>query len=177
MERMIEVAASAPARVVLVLAELLEANPPLTNTFVAEMASRLQGLAPTLVFPMSWLEQRLAERGQTVELVFQMVSQSQEADQVSIGNCINSLNSLRLLGATDWRRFVEEMSVVERRLAEDPADVYRAMDFATRDRYRHAVEEIAKGSALEEEAVAGAAVELARRGTGRTAHAGDYLIG
>ena len=46
----------------------------------------------------------------------------------------------------DWREFVETMSVVEQMLREDPGGVYARMDFATRDRYRHVVEEIAKRS-------------------------------
>ena len=172
-ERMIETATSAPARVVLVLAEMIEADPPLTNAFLAELASRLQGLGPALVFPMTWLEQRLAERGHNVEHLFQLVSQSQADDQVAIGN---SIGSLRLLGATDWREFVEAMSVVERALGRDPARAYATMDFATRDRYRHVVETIARRSPLGEEAVAAAAVTLARAGSERRAHVGYYLI-
>ena len=46
----------------------------------------------------------------------------------------------------DWREFVETMSVVEQTLREDPGGVYGRMDFATRDRYRHVVEQIAKSS-------------------------------
>ncbi len=68
-------------------------------------------------------------------------SQQQAANQVSIGN---SIGSLRFLGATDWRKFVETMSVVEQKLREDPHGWYASMDFATRDRYRHVVEELAK---------------------------------
>ena len=130
-----------PAQVVLVLADMVRENPPLTNAFVAEFASRLQGQGPALVFAVTWLEQRLAEQGQTIEQVFQQASQNQAAHQVSIGN---SIGSLRFLGAADWRDFVEAMSVVEHALRADPAGVYPAMDFATRDHYRHAVEQIAK---------------------------------
>ena len=50
------------------------------------------------------------------------------------------------------------MSVVEQTLREDPGGVYAAMDFATRDRYRHAVEAIAKRSPLSECDVARKAV-------------------
>ena len=45
-EQMLEVAASDPAKVVLVLAEMIKEEPPLTLAFVAEFASRLQGRAP-----------------------------------------------------------------------------------------------------------------------------------
>ncbi len=172
-ERMIETADSAPARVVLVLAEMVEANLPLTSSFVTEMASRLQGLGPALVFPVAWLEQRLGERGTTLERVFQLESQSQAADQVAVGN---SILSLRHLAAIDWRDFVESLSVVEQHLAQDPAGVYRTMAFATRDRYRHVVEDIAKRSSLTEGEVASAAVALSRAGSARQEHVGYFLV-
>jgi cyclic beta-1,2-glucan synthetase len=86
----------------------------------------------------------------------------------------------------DWREFVETMSVVEQTLLEDPAGVYARMDFATRDRYRHATEELAKAGRLAEGEVARKAVELARAaalvgahstGAGeRARHVGFYLI-
>ncbi|MBI4952336.1 MAG: cyclic beta 1-2 glucan synthetase [Myxococcales bacterium] len=174
-EQLIETAASEPARVVLVLADMVRESPPLTDAFVSELATRLQGQGPALVFPMAWLEQRLAERGQTLEHVFELVAQSQATDQVAVGN---SIGSLRFLGATDWRDFVQAMSVVERTLALDPAGVYTAMDFATRDGYRHVVEAVARRSPLDEAEVARAAVALATSAaSGRRAHVGYYLVG
>ena len=93
--------------------------------------------------PLTWIEQRLSESGLTIEQLVQSENQQQAADQVSISN---SIGSLRFLGAMDWREFVETMSVVEQTLREDPGGVYGRMDFATRDRYRHVVEKIAKSS-------------------------------
>ena len=91
-----------------------------------------------------------------------------------------------LFGAIDWREFVEPMSVVERKLQEDPAGVYASMEFATRDSYRHATEQIARRSALSEPEVAAKAVELAAARAAdagdaaaadpRAAHVGFYLI-
>ena len=113
----------------------------------------------------------------------QAETQEQAGDQVSISN---SIGSLRFLGAMDWREFVETMSVVEQKLREDPGGVYGRMDFATRDRYRHVVEEIAKGSPLSESEVARKAIQLAHDGIAadggrsgddeRAAHVGFYLI-
>ena len=93
----------------------------------------------------------------------QSETQKQAGDQVSISNTIGSL---RFLGSMDWREFVETMSVVEHKLREDPGGLYGRMDFATRDRYRHVVEEIAKGSQLSESDVARKAIQLAHDGTG-----------
>ncbi len=171
--KMAEVAATDPAKLVLVLAEMVRSNPPLTDAFVTELATRLQAQGSALQFPLTWLEQRLAEHGQTVDHVYQAATQSQAADQVAIGN---SIGSLRFLTATDWRDFVEDLSVVEQALRAEPTGSYAAMDFATRDRYRHVVETIARRSKATEAEVAQAAVTLARSGTDRTAHVGYYLI-
>ncbi|HEX4797188.1 MAG TPA: glucoamylase family protein [Humisphaera sp.] len=184
-DRMLEVAAKAPAEVVVVLSEMVKENPPLSAAFVSEFASRMQGQGSALIFPTTWLEHRVAEQGQTIETVFQQASQSQAADQVSIGN---SIGSLRFLGAMEWRDFVEAMSAVEQTLRTDPAGVYPAMDFATRDYYRHAVEEIAKNSPLGEIDVAHRAIELATGNNGRArdngspaenrqSHVGYFLVG
>jgi cyclic beta-1,2-glucan synthetase len=178
-EKMLEVAAENPAQVVLVLADMVREDPPLTLAFVAELASRLQGQGAALTFPMSWLEHRMAERGQTIDGVFQLVSQDQAANQVAIGN---SIGSLRLLGATDWRDFVEAVSVVEQMLRTDPGGVYPAMDFATRNRYRLAAEEISRHSSLSETDVARAALDLAKYmhsqgGEPRKTHLGYFLVG
>jgi cyclic beta-1,2-glucan glucanotransferase len=169
--KMLAAATAHPTDVVLVLADMVAADPPLTNAFVAELLSRVQAQGSALAFPMSWIEQRLAEAGETVEHVYELATQSQAADQVSIGN---SIGSLRLLGAIDWRDFVEAMSAVERTLRGDPA--YPTMDFATRDHYRHAVETIARRAGLPEDDVANAAIRLGAGRTGRTAHVGYVLI-
>ena len=95
----------------------------------------------------------------------------------------NSIGSLRFLGAMDWREFVETLSVVEQTLREDPGGVYGKMDFATRDRYRHVVEKIAKSS-RRSESRGGARKRSNWRGrprpgraaTIRAQHVGFYLI-
>ena len=88
--------------------------------------------------------------------------------------------SLRLLSAIDWNSFFERSSLVEKILRDDPAGAYPLQDFATSDRYRKAVERIARGSNADELEVARKAVELARAGLERgraTGHVGYYLVG
>src|SRR5674476_1648552 len=95
----------------------------------------------------------------------------------------NSIGSLRLLGALDWREFVETHSIVEQTLLEDNEGTYGLMDFTTRDRYRHVVEIIAKKSTCSEQEVARIAIQLMHENaTGksddhRSAHVGYYLVG
>ncbi|MBI1966020.1 MAG: cyclic beta 1-2 glucan synthetase, partial [Betaproteobacteria bacterium] len=178
-DQMMEVAEKDPKSLILVIADMARSGQPMVSSFVAEFARRLQGQSPALALPLTWIEQRLSEDGLTIEQLVQSENQQQAADQVSISN---SIGSLRFLGAMDWHEFVETMSVVEQKLREDPGGVYGKMGFATRDRYRHVVEKIAKASRLSESEVARKAIQLAHEGTARkdgddrAAHVGFYLI-
>jgi cyclic beta-1,2-glucan synthetase len=178
-DRMIEVAERDPKSMILVVAEMARSDPPMTSAFVAELARQLRGRSPVLTLALTWIEQRLSEMSLTIEQMVQMETRAQAADQVSIGN---SITSLRTLDGIDWRLFVERLSAVERVLRSNPQDPYAAMDFATRDRYRHVVERLARHSALSEEEVARHAMALAvdRRiqlgGADRQAHVGYFLI-
>jgi cyclic beta-1,2-glucan synthetase len=177
--RLTEIAHQDPKSLILVIADMARSKPPMTTPFVSEFARRLQGQGPALALPLTWLEQQLAESGLSIEQLVRSGNQQQAADQVSISN---SIGSLRFLGTMDWREFVEAMSVVELTLRTDPGAAYAAMDFPSRDRYRHSIEEIAKASGLSETTVASRAIELARANVARygeadrTAHVGFYLI-
>ncbi|HJW90217.1 MAG TPA: glucoamylase family protein [Anaerolineales bacterium] len=76
----------------------------------------------------------------------------------------NSIRSLRALVVHDWKRFFENLSLVDFTLRQDPARLYAGMDFETRDLYRKSVEEIANSEQGDELAVARGAVSLARAG-------------
>jgi cyclic beta-1,2-glucan synthetase len=177
--QMMETVQNDPKNLILAVADMARSNPPMSSSFVAELARRLQGQSAALAMPLNWIEQRLSELGLSIAQMVQSENQQQAADQVSISN---SIGSLRLLAATDWHAFVEAQSVVERTLREDPAGVYGKMDFATRDNYRHLLEKIAVSSGLAEEQVAQRCLELAREaaardeGDERATHVGYYLL-
>jgi cyclic beta-1,2-glucan synthetase len=179
-DQMTEIAEKDPKSLILVIADMARSNPPLVSSFVAEFSRRLQGQSPALALPLTWIEQRLSESGLTIEQLVQAENRKQAADQVSLSN---SIGSLRFLGAMDWREFVETMSAVEQTLREDPGGVYEKMDFATRDRYRHVVEKVAKSSRRSESEVTREAIRLARHAAANdssddhAAHVGFYLIG
>jgi cyclic beta-1,2-glucan synthetase len=118
----------------------------------------------------------LARAGLDQTDLLRRAHQGQAANQVSIGN---SVTSLRLLSALDWNAFFEQTSPVEEVLRGDPADVYRRMDFATRDSYRRAVERLARGAKRDELAVAREVVERARQAASdpHAGHVGHYLVG
>ena len=179
MDRLLETAERQPGDIILLVAELARTNRLMRTPFVAEFARRLQGHGQIFAFTIAWVEQRLAEKGLTIEHLVQEETRQQAADQVSIEN---SINSMRFLEETDWHVFIEAVSLVEHVLREDFYDLYAHMDFTSRDRYRHAIEDIARQSELDEIEVARAAVRLAREnaeGSGeknRASHVGYYLI-
>jgi cyclic beta-1,2-glucan synthetase len=176
LETMVE---SQPSQVVVTVADMARADLPLSSPFVAEFYQRLSRSSAAVPLARSWLEQRLSEHSLSIEQLVRAEIQSQAADQVSISHTITGL---RLLSALDWRTFVESASIVERILLTDPADVYRQMDFTTRDSYRHAVEAVARFGGLTESDAAEKAVRLAEAGArdhgrgDRCAHVGYYLV-
>ncbi len=157
-DRMLAVAEKNPRNLILAIADMARSNPPICSSFVAEFARRLQGQSAALALPLTWIEQQLSDSSLTIDKLVQSENQQQAADQVSISN---SIGSLRFLATMDWREFVETMSVVEQTLREDPGSAYGGMDFASRDRYRHVVERIAKNSPLSEGEIARRAIQLA----------------
>ncbi|MFL7867499.1 MAG: glucoamylase family protein [Anaerolineales bacterium] len=99
-----------------------------------------------------------------------------------VGHCIVSL---RTIANQDWKDFFESVSLVEQTLKQDPADVYRIMDFDTRDRYRKLIENLARATSKDERDVAFMAIQLAgqefpneaKKGEiVRQKHVGYYLI-
>lgn len=159
-DKMTAIAEKDPKRLILTVADMARSNPPMVSAFVAEFARRLQGQGAALALPLTWIEQQISESFLTIDQLVQSENQQQAADQLSISN---SIGSLRFLSAMDWRKFVDTMSAVEQTLREDPAGIYDKMDFGTRDRYRHRVEDIAKKSRLPEREVAREAVEIAKQ--------------
>jgi hypothetical protein len=88
-------------------------------------------------------EHKLLEQGVTATQLSEAAGRTAAANQISIAN---SIGSLRFIGAMDWKNYVESLSVVEQTLREDPAGMYTSQDFATRDRYRHVIEDVARGT-------------------------------
>ncbi len=178
-DRMLTTAEKEPGRLVHLLAEFAQADVPLTAPFVEEFYARLQLQGPALAFVQAWVEQKLHEQGVTASQLSQAASRTAAANQVSIAN---SIGSLRFIGATDWKHFVETLSVVEKILKKDPAGTHAGQDFATRDRYRHVVEDIARDSPHREWEVTREAIDLAQGAAkrlgphDRSAHVGCYLI-
>jgi len=157
-DRLIEAAGAAPERMTGLLAKLADARVALTAPFVEEFYQKLQGQEPAVAFVLTWVEQQLADKGTSLAALLEADGRTQGADRISMGN---SVSSLALVNAMNWSEFVEGASVVEHTLRDEPTGVYQSSDFATRNRTRKAVEEVARAGRLDEQVVAREAVRMA----------------
>jgi cyclic beta-1,2-glucan synthetase len=160
--------------------ELPPLPPVLHTAFVVQLLQRIREYGPRLAAIRSAVDEHLATLEMSSEDAIRAEHQGQAAAEVSVANVIGSL---RLCATLDWSQFFESVSLVERVLQQDPPGVYGAMDFASRDRYRQAVEELAGHGAGAQLRVALRAVESARQAAekgsvgDRAAHVGHHLIG
>ncbi len=163
------------------LAELEHSLPADPAPFLVHLERRLREYDdPAMGLASDWIASRSAQLGTTLEDLIRRQHLRQAADQVSVGNAITSMRSV---AAFDWNEFFERTSGVEALLRKDPIGAYARTNAATRDRYRHAVEALARGSRVSELEVAAAALDMAQAASKRNptdekpAHVGYYLIG
>src|SRR6202167_6105203 len=157
-------------------------NKPLERSFAVQLVQRLRDLDPKVGPILVWLDERLAPEGTTAEEIVRAEHQEQAAMSVTVRNIITSM---RLTSAFDWEEFFESVSLVDEVLRN--SSNFGEMDFTTRDYYRHAIEDLSRGSAHSEIEVAQRAAQRAKRsraelhGDGnppdeRKADPGYYLI-
>ncbi|HVR11963.1 MAG TPA: glycosyl transferase, partial [Thermoanaerobaculia bacterium] len=139
--------------------------------FAVVLLGRLRDQDPEVTPALAWLDRRLADQGTTADEVVALEHQRQAAMNATVRNVITSM---RLISAFDWATFFESVSLVDAALADHPG--YAAAEFGTRDRYRHAVEELARGSRHSEIEIAQLAVRRAAGEAERRADPGYYLI-
>ncbi|MGH6692605.1 MAG: glycosyl transferase, partial [Gammaproteobacteria bacterium] len=149
---------------------------PLVTAFAVQLVQRLREHDRAATPALLWLDQRLQAQGTTSEDIVRVEHQRQAAMNVTVRNVILSMS---LMSALDWTEFFETVSLVDAALRAAPN--YAAMDFATRDAYRHAIEELARGSGRPELDVARAAMAHTHRAAGtdedRWHDPGFHLIG
>jgi cyclic beta-1,2-glucan synthetase len=163
-------AASAPS-VATVMSAWREA--PLPQVMAAQFIKRLRGSDPTETPLLAWLIDHLDRRGLSLETVVQNAQAKQGATNITMRNIVTSM---RTLSELDWADFFEEVSLID--VALCAASDFAAMDFATRNQYRTAIEDVARGTRLTETAVTAASLALAA--SGAAAHErdpGHWLIG
>ena len=153
------------------------ASGPLSERFAAQLAKRLRDQDPRTMPALNWLEERLHLQETSIDEVVALAQQRQGASNVTVRNIITSL---RLISDIDWAELFEGVSLVDARLRGSSA--FADMDFATRNRYRSAIEQLARGSSSSELQVVDVALAACGRPpddaaqTGRAADPGYHLL-
>jgi hypothetical protein len=111
---------------------------------------------------------------------------TQASPNAAVPELCTRIQSLLAIHQTDWTILIEPLIAFDKWLCQDPAGAYKAMDFDSRQRYRNRVATIARYSDCDEDEVAQAVLDLARRGNegrfsdprmqNRRIHVGYYLI-
>lgn len=152
---------------------------PLSHLFAAQLAKRLRDQDPRAMPALGWLEEQLKLQGTSIDAVVQEAQQRQGASNVTVRNVITSM---RLISDIDWAELFESVSPVDERLRGSSA--FASMDFSTRNLYRAAIEQLARGSSLSELEIADQALQASRSATAgkdpieaeRLGDPGYYLI-
>jgi cyclic beta-1,2-glucan synthetase len=167
-----------PGSLSAVLNGFVGSPPSLTPIFVSRLLHQLR-LARGEFPPLIWLEQWIAEDGLSADDAAARSTQRLALTQLMMAN---SITSLRTIARMDWRTILERQSTLDAALRDDPSGFYARMTFATRDRYRHVIERIAKRTGSDETDIARHVIDLARAAASATpddprrAHVGYYLV-
>lgn len=141
---------------------------PLSTAFAVQLVQRLREQDPIATPALRWLDERFAAQGTTADDIVQEGHSRHGAQNVTVRNAITSM---RLISAVDWQEIFERVSLTDKKLRAESD--FAAMDFPTRDRYRHAIEELARGSDASELAVAHLAIEAAQHARAKAAGCDD----
>jgi cyclic beta-1,2-glucan synthetase len=167
------------ANILRLLQEGRQEDNRLSAAFVVELLQWLRDQPSTVGPAWQALQHALQDQDDSADEMLRIEHQREAADQLAIGNVITSM---RRVSSIDWTLFFERVSLVEHLLRGDPAGAYALMDFSTRDRYRHSIEQLARRARRTETDVAGRAIELANIASrddpryDRRHHVGYYLI-
>ena len=134
----------------------------LSQIFAAQLAKRLRNEDPITTPALGWLAERLAAQGTSIDEVVQHAHLRQVVSNVTVRNIITSM---RLMSDISWSELFERVSLVDACLRD--GSHFAAMDFPTRNAYRSAIEELARGSAHTE-------IEIASRALAAAAEAGAH---
>src|SRR5882672_1403612 len=130
---------------------------PLPSAFAAQLDHRLRDQDAVFAPVLQWLAERLAMQGTTVDRTIHDELRLQGALNVTVRNIITSM---RMISEIDWADFFESVSLVDALLRAESE--FEAMDFATRNLYRRAIERLARGSGHTELDVTRRAIECAK---------------
>ncbi|GAB4267917.1 GH36-type glycosyl hydrolase domain-containing protein [Thermincola ferriacetica] len=161
-----------------VINEQIGNKPDVYPSFIELLVQMLRKQGRKTAAAVGYLDEKLTEKGSSLEKLISLEHRMQAARQVSMGN---SITSLRMVAAIDWNEIFESLSQVEEILRQDPAGIYNRMDFESRDHYRHIIEKMAQFYNISEIEVAQKVLSCAQEAPaedneGPVRHVGYYLV-
>lgn len=157
------------------LASLATIDTAQPDAFVSQLALRLRDTDNRSEISRRWLESQAMQAGNSIAGID---SAAQAALIASTGSIRNVITSMRAIAEIDWGEMVESLSLADRVLRA--SSDFAGMDFPSRNLYRNALEELSRGSAYAEDAVAARAIALTNARVSDNAvdkNPGFYLIG
>jgi len=109
-------------------------------TFITRLEQRLRSQNAEADAVLGFVEAQLRNQDTTSEVLIQREYQLQGADDISTRNVINAM---RFVSDLNWAEFFESVSMVDAALRAESE--FEAMDFATRNLYRRAIERLERG--------------------------------
>ncbi len=146
-----------------------------STIFIEQGAKKLKELGSDAKVLFNWLDNIACKQNLTVEKVISNEHYHLTSQGVIMGNIIATL---KLINSENWSEFFEEVSLVQQVLNNDPAQIFARMDFDSRDKYRHEIENLAARFKVSELTVVSEVDELARdQQSSPENHVGYYLLG
>lgn len=153
-------------------------NKGLELSYIEHMLAKIRREGLDLNDVQYYIDLKLEEYNTTINDIIKNEHKNHAIRRISIGNSITSLHGISTL---NWNDIFESISVVEKKLKNDPSAVYAKMDFESRDYYRKVIERISKQWKITEIKIANQAISLANEAAKdekpeKEKHVGYYLI-
>ncbi len=120
-------------------------EPQVSESFAVQFIQRLRDQPELSVEAKSWLKGKLGLTDQALEGAVGEEHHRQSAANVTMRNIVTSM---RLISDVNWESWFDSVSLVEKQLRTNAT--YGAMDFSSRTLYRKSLEELARGSKVDE---------------------------
>lgn len=142
--------------------------------FIEYMSYKLKRYGKTGNAYLNILEEQVNKLGLTVSEVIRKEHFDIAIQKVLIGN---SITSIRQINRINFLSLFEEINGVEDLLRQDPADVYRKMDYKTKECYRNKIKKLSQKTNMSEIYITKKVLELAQKAKQpKKKHIGYYLI-
>jgi cyclic beta-1,2-glucan synthetase len=143
-------------------------------SFATQLLYRLRDGSRSAGTALEWLERELERHGSDAEEITRTEHRTLASGNVTMGNIVRGL---RKVNDVDWTVWFEGVSRIDAMLRARSS--FAALDFASRDQYRAAIEEMARRSGLSEHDVAERALAMADKAAEASEECdiGFFLIG